>query len=441
VNVKEVPKDVIKIIFCYICEENALPYALQLRAVCRAWRELVDTSAELWRRADFSYPSCNPRDSDLQLLFRIDAWKHILELSLRECGKLSDASLSTVVGACSRLCLLDLSETSCFSEPAISEAAAQMPRLTTLRLSRLVTKPQRKGAVDSALQAVGRSALPDSLRHLEAELCPHLTNRGLRAIVNAGRGASPFRCMHGLRTLALTASGSLMGRISLPLDGLQRCCPNLERLLVNGLGGAYGWEPGAPSALRKPGRGLPRLVVAEVAACVTVRTAGTELGTSYVTDDVLRFLLHASRGLEELDIGGCRAGPEGIRGIPEGAPLRRVSVARGAAACDEALELLVQCSWRTLEALDAGGAGHAITDESLGDLACCPSLRHIDISGSAVTDRGLRELAEQRSCLERSALRSIDIKSCRGVTREARKAAAIGPESLWEHLKEDRGPD
>lgn len=107
-----------------------------------------------------------------------------------------------------------------------------------------------------------------------------------------------------------------------PLPFVAGLSARAERLLLNGLGGLYGWHPGTPPARPPPGHpgappSFPHLLVAEVGTCQTVMTSGTQHGASYVTNEVLGRLLHGSARLEELDIGGSRVTLEGLQRIPE----------------------------------------------------------------------------------------------------------------------------
>lgn len=247
-----------------------------------------------------------------------------------------------------------------------------------------------------------------------------------------------------LKTLNLSASGDLLGRISLPIEDLQHSCPLLERLLLNGLGGMYGWNPGPPLPARSAAHDgdrprFAKLIVAEVGTCQTVMLSGTQLGTSYVTNPVLERLLHGSHALEELDIGGSRVTVDGLIHISEDAPLRRLNVSRGSAASDECMEVIASLFTETLQEVDASHAGNRVTDKSLEVLRSCSRLVSLDVTSSAVTSHGVRRMLEPQlrhgaRCAHPPStaptLASFGLSSCRGVGRDLRTAASQGVREL-----------
>ena len=68
----------------------------------------------------------------------------------------------------------------------------------------------------------------------------------------------------------------------------------------------------------------------------------------------------------------------------------------------------------TVTALDLGGS-RALTDEGVRHLARLPGLKHLDLSGTAVTDRGLEVLRELRS-LETLSLAMTRVSGCERLT-------------------------
>lgn len=65
---------------------------------------------------------------------------------------------------------------------------------------------------------------------------------------------------------------------------------------------------------------------------------------------------------------------------------------------------------------------HGVTDEGLRHLARCAALRSVDLSGSAVTAAGMRRFLEAAR-----AVQHVKLESCRGLSRRAETAAALGP--------------
>ena len=326
-------------------------------------------------------------------------------------------------------------------------------------------------ANERRVAAAARDA-PRALANVAAFLppsgLPSLTKLDLtNAAASTGGATLPWvelavRCP-AMRELRLNGLGGAQGWEPRPRVGAARD-PFRRR------GGPSASDPreGAPGF-----PGFPRLEVLELGAARVTTSAGYDVGASGVGCDLLFRLVHASRNLRELDVTGARdaLGPEcldrfrpGARGARAGGvgsdldalgftaehlvgtlfcargecPLRVLRCSktgwaggRGGEAGAAAFRAFFFADTNTprfprLRVLELGSRGaHAprVGDEALYVVAAAlgGTLERLAIAGSTVTDAGVScALARARR------LAALDASHCRGLSREARRAASKG---------------
>ncbi|GBF97224.1 hypothetical protein Rsub_10085 [Raphidocelis subcapitata] len=299
---------------------------------------------------------------------------------------------------------------------------------------------------------------------------PAAAASAVAAAAAAGPSAPPAVGYPHLTVLDLTGSCVSPGLI-INVEELQAACPNLEVLSLEGVGALYGWTPtrARPGAPRGPG--WPRLRALRAGALLQrVQGGAAARMTRSALDDALLVRLAAgSHALAELGLRGSAVSASGLSSLIAGAggaaaaaaaaapPAREhaagpsvvqgcnqqqqpqqqaqqaepqiatLEITSSALCCDEGLWAIGDAFAASLRVLEAGRAGAAVSDDGLEGLHGCGALRALDVSGSSVTDDGLRRLLASPAG---ASLSLIDVTSCRSLSRAARQAALEGLPAL-----------
>ncbi len=412
---------------------GAVPTVPRVASVCRGWRHAVASDPRaLWRVVDLSYGWARPSDAIVRRYCANGDWARLTALTLADCAVLTDASLRVLHQHCPELVSLDVSGT---SKMTLGGMKPLSERLTNLTLDRV--KQRSMGATNRLVSGM----LTDKLTRLSVADVTGLDRGFIRNLHKC--------CGSALRHLNLSHSG--MHHQNLPWLELQRSCPNVETLLLNGFGGASGWSTvpnaqGAAFAGDVPG--WQNLKTLHVGAATYPHSTGHSLTPSYVDAFVLDALTRYA-DVEDLDVTGCAISAVHLWGIPSlwlGA-LRCLRAAKTGFASDEGIEFLAARDrpWatslaRSLETVELG-TSHAnandVSDRGLDVLSHnLANLRALGVAGSDITDDALERLVDAR----RETLRVVDVLGCRGLSRAVRQAAHGGePLQIRAAIRKERG--
>ena len=412
---------------------GAVPTVPRVASVCRGWRHAVASDPRaLWRVVDLSYGWARPSDAIVRRYCANGDWARLTALTLADCAVLTDASLRALHQHCPELVSLDVSGT---SKMTLGGMKPLSERLTDLTLDRV--KQPSMGATNRLVSGM----LTDKLTRLSVADVTGLDRGFIRNLHKC--------CGLALRHLNLSHSG--MHHQNLPWLELQRSCPNIETLLLNGFGGASGWSTvpnaqGAAFAGDVPG--WQNLKTLHVGAATRTHSTGHSLTPSYVDAFVLDALTR-NANVEDLDVTGCAISAVHLWGIPSlwlGA-LRCLRAAKTGFASDEGIEFLAARDrpWATslaqsLETVELGTShmnANDVSDRGLDVLSHnLANLRALGVAGSDITDRALERLVDARH----KTLRVVDVLGCRGLSRAARQAAHGGePLQIRAAIRKERG--
>ena len=238
--------------------------------------------------------------------------------------------------------------------------------------------------------------------------------------------------------LDLTGAGAQQINVKLPVEAISRWSPQLQALLLTGLGGVYGWSP-LPMKLSGPqlaqAIGFSQLRHWDVAAVDVASNESITHALSMLDDSVLqRFALKSSQ-LTSLDVSGTKVTVNCIDTIASsGAALTSLSAGRTDLASDKGIMRVYELWSNSLTELNASGGKTKLTDISCQLLSIIPQLEILNLSDTSVTDEGLRCLL--RNC---GNLKVIELNGCRGLSRSVRVASASGMYALKAALGEPRG--
>ena len=402
----ELPTACLVLILQAACADGAVPTAARAACVCRAWRDAVRVAGSaLWRHADLSRGWCRPSDAIVSRLCRAGTWAQLETLNLAGNSTLSDAALHAVAEHCPALTALDVSGCQAFTTASLLHVLAPPRRVQALSLARTVVRPA--GAFEANVRELCGAA--PWLQRLSLAGCARVSSTTLRSLLACGE----------LRELDLTGAGSARG-VVLPLDALQQACPKLEVLRISGLGldAGFSTAPGVGVA-----GGFPRLRVCELSSGTRMTSHGAEPSHSSVDDALLARLLCSSTGLRELAAAGTHVTADGLAALPECA-LELLMLDQSDAADDAAAQVAASQWHASLQVISLAGGGGAVTDDAAAALAVCTALRRVDLSGSAVTVDGVRELLRRRRHL------AVELAGCRSLPRPIRQAALAGGAAL-----------
>ena len=403
----ELPTACLVLILQAACAEGAVPTAARAACVCRAWREAVRVAGSaLWRHADLSRGWCKPNDATVSRLCRAGTWAQLETLNLAGNSTLSDAALDAVAEHCSALTALDVSGCQSFTTASLLRVLQPPRRILALNMARTVVRPA--GTFEANVRSL--LAVAPWLQRLSLAGCARVSSTTLRSLLACGE----------LRELDLTGAGSARG-VVLPLDALQQALPLLEVLKLSGLGLDAGFST-VPGPVGVSG-GFPCLRVCEVSSGTRMTSHGAEPSHSSVDDALLARLLCHSAGLRDLSAAGTHVTAEGLAALPECA-LELLMLDQSDAADDAAAEVSASRWHASLQVISLAGGGGAVTDQAAAALAACTALRRADLSGSAVTVDGVRELLRRQPHL------AVELAGCRSLPRPVRQAALAGGAAL-----------
>ncbi|XP_058515453.1 F-box/LRR-repeat protein 6 isoform X2 [Ochotona princeps] len=400
-----------------VAADGPLPFLGRAARVCRRWHEAASHPA-LWHTVTLAPPPPGRaaqsgvkmekkllaalqwlvpnRFSQLQSLTLLH-WKSqvhpVLKLVSEQCPsltflKLSDChgvtaeALGALARACSRLHSLDLQHSTVESAAVLTfleEAGARMRKLW-------LTYSSQTTAILGALLG-GR--------------CPQL--QVLELSTGLSRNSTPLQ---------------------LPVEGLQKGCPQLQVLRLLNLV----WLPKPCARGSMPGPGFPRLQE----LCLASSTS------NFVSNEVLDRLLHGSPGLRLLDLRGCsRVTPAGLLDLPcqelEQLYLGLYGHSDRLTLVKEGSPLLTHKWGRTLRELDLSGQGFSEEDLERALAAFSgspdgspPALCSLNLRGTRVTPSTVSSVIA--SC---PGLLHLNLESCRCLPRGLKRAYRGLEEVQW----------
>lgn len=364
------------------------------RAACvsRGWRDAVAAAGtHLFTSVDLSHSRAT--DSDVERLCA-SSWGQLQSLTLN--SVLSDRSL-LALSSHPTLSALDVSG-------CVVSGEVLATLLTTCRLQELsAARCELKPAGDASLRAL--LARATFLHSLSLAGCARLSSGVLRGL----------SACHRLTALDLTSAGSrAAGRMAVPLEGLHQ----LQVLRLSALGLDHGFQ------LSFDALGLPALRVCELASGARALSGRAMPSDSTITDSVLIGLLWRSTELEELVLGGTHVSAAGLAALPAHGIIKLL-LDHSPAACDASAGVVSRRWSSSMRHLSLAGKPGAVTDAISAPLSCCGQLLSVDLSGSAVTCEGVRQLL-----VSNTGLRVLTLTACRSLDRTVRLAAGEGIAAL-----------
>lgn len=296
-------------------------------------------------------------------------------------------------------------------QPSGVGVAACLLRLCKLHTKGLVIKDARRmNPVDCRL--VGQFG--DNLSHLTIQNCHSLDNKRLLEVLP---GCTSLRSLHLTVTPLLDDEAAM---------GIAKMCPRLEQLH---LAGCYRLRSAGVVALLQ---GCPNLVKLQLKAMGHGLDAPSQelfpvipdgpswklriLGmtsSDLVTDELLALMAPRLHNLQQLDVSNCPlVSDTGIAILIQECQgtLKDLKV-KGSAVSDATLKELAGSA--TKVRLLSVAKCENVTDCGIHALATAEkirSLRHLCISGSGVSDKGLEHLAKKQATM--SGLKILDVQGC-----------------------------
>ena len=407
--------------------------AAALTCVSRSFRRIVEGSyEEFYERVDLSHGFCAPTDARVRAWAKRGVFKGTKELNLAGCHKLTDATLKTIGASCEALECLTLSGGS-FSKDAFEilcgSALSEPPVLRKLRsftfdiTTPKMTPKQAMGEISRLIHKY-RDMLEEIRIGREAPYSP-----AERRAFSQGAGSFFERVTEctQLRKLDLTNCGE---DVRFPLFDLQRSCPLLEELKLNGFGGDAGWHVSGRIEDDFDETCFQSLRVLDVAVSMETTSIGHRYGNSNVNDETLLLFLYGSiETIETLDITGCTQLGDWRNVVWDRLPLalRTFKCARTRLSSDDAaVSHILSQLCPSLEVLELGCVGAnatSVTDAAFTEILHLDGptlpLRVLRAPGSALTTETLRAIVAPESRFKN--LHAIDLAACRSLPLEIRR--------------------
>lgn len=319
-------------------------------------------------------------------------------LYLGGCGRLADAeSLGSALKSCRHsLTFLSLVDCHSLSTNGLKSAFQEAGRLS---LKTLVLGGCRVD--DELCQLLGN--LCPSLTSLDLWNCPHVTNIGVSSILQSEAPLSELNLRECLR---------VKGAVLLEFCTASRISRNprkLRTLDISFLG------------IVNDEHLLP--VLQEHAETLLCLNCGGP--RCLITE---RLLSDLPPKLEALDLADCKL----IRDLDELPKLQHLSALSLEGCIAPMSQVLEVCRHCPITSLNLSRC--AVADETAHEIACLlPKLLELELSGSLVSDRGLKAITRHCRCLVHLGLRSCAIsRSAVEETRKMRPACVIDWDETWE---------
>ena len=427
------PVDVVREILARVVREGggAVPHAARLTCVSRTFRRAVEEAPEMfWIDVDLSHGFCAPTDARMRACAKKGVFASVRRLNLSGCGKLTDATLRTLAESCESLEELTLSG-GAFTRDGLFAFADDLAGKCALRSIVVdVTSPKMTPADALAvlMRFIERNAA--TLERIQCGREAPYAAPERRAFSNASnRLFDLVKTCGELRSLDLTNCGQ---DVRFPLFELQRGCPLLQELKLNGLGGESGWR-----IVGRVGEDFEEtcwrdLRTLEVAVSMETTSVEHRYGHSNVNDETMILMLYGSiETIETLDITGCTHLGDWRNIVWDRLPvaLTTLRCARTPLSSDDAAVahiLTHLCpALEVLELACLGANAKNVTDAAFDAIMAFDGprlpLRVLGVAGSNLTTEAVRRILAPHSRF--ANVRSIDLASCRSLARELRRAS------------------
>ncbi|XP_062424562.1 F-box/LRR-repeat protein 6 [Rhea pennata] len=371
-----------------VARDGAVPFLCRAARVCRLWYGAASNPV-LWQKVSMGFCWAEPGKKRPPLLEKrvlgTVEWLAASRFSLLRdfvlCHWKSHVPfvLKALQDSCPLLASLKLSHCSGVTTESLTSLATRCTRLDSLNL--------QNSQVDSSAVVTFLEVAGTRLQQLWLTYSSRMT-----AIV----AALASGCCPGLRLLEVNAEIKQSSQhFQVPVEQLQAACPQLQVLrLLNVV-----WSPKVSPRAAPAGPGFPQLE--ELCLATT--------SYSFVSDGVLRRILHASARLRVLDLRGCaRVTPQGLQALP----------------CPD-LEQLHLGLYSSASQLLRPARGSALLTWKWRH-----SLRDLDLAGQSFGERDLEQaLAAFAQGAARAALRSLNLTGTK-VTLDTVSALILGCPTL-----------
>ncbi|XP_025843392.2 F-box/LRR-repeat protein 6 isoform X2 [Vulpes vulpes] len=413
-----IPLEILLQIFgLLVAADGPVPFLGRAARVCRRWHQAASHPA-LWHTVTLS-PSPAGRltkseaKAEKKLLASLEwlmpnRFSQLQRLTLIHWKSQVHPVLKLVSESCPRLTFLKLSDCHGVTSDTLIMLAKACPQLHSLDIQHSMVEST---AVVSFLEEAG-----PRMRKLWLTYSSQTT-----AILGALLGS----CCPQLQVLEVsTGINRSSTPLQLPVEGLQKGCPQLQVLRLLNLM----WLPKPSGRVVTPGPGFPSLEE----LCLAGSTC------NFVSNEALGRLLHGSPNLRLLDLRGCaRITPAGLHDLPcqelEQLHLGLYGTSDRLTLAKEGSHLLTQ-KWRhTLRELDLSGQGFSEKDleQALAAFSATPGGSHpalcsVNLRGTRVTPSTVSSVIS--SC---PGLLYLNLESCRCLPRGLKRAYRGQEEVQW----------
>ncbi|XP_068953108.1 F-box/LRR-repeat protein 6 [Petaurus breviceps papuanus] len=413
-----IPLEILVRIFqVLVASDGAVPFLCRAARVCRLWYDAASHSV-LWQKVSLAPPwpprsKGPPSKVEKRILSSLEwlvpnRFSLLQELSLSHWKNYVPLMLKAVSESCPHLTSLKLSHCQSVTAESLVALPRTCPKLDSLNLQ---NSQVESAAVVGFLEAAGKQ-----LRQLWLTYSSQMTC----IISSLSNGCCPQ-----LQLLEVdTGIKPNSQHFQLHIEALQAGCPQLQVLRLLNLV----WSPKMGGRGLSLGPGFPDLEE----LCLATSTI------TYVSDEVLHRLLHASPRLRVLDLRGCaRLTPAGLASLPcpdlEQLHLGLYGSVIWVALPKEGSPLLTWKWHRTLQELDLNGQCYHEEDLKQALIAFSgtesghsPILRSLSLKGTQVTVATVSSVIS--SC---PALSYLNLSSCRHLPRGLKKAYRGQAEIQW----------
>ncbi|XP_042779922.1 F-box/LRR-repeat protein 6 isoform X1 [Panthera leo] len=417
-----IPLEILLQIFgLLVASDGPMPFLGRAARVCRRWHEAASQPA-LWHTVTLSPPLAgrlakSGAKAEKKLLASLEwlmpnRFSQLQRLTLIHWKSQVHPVLKLVSESCPRLTFLKLSDCHGVTPDTLVMLAKACPQLHSLDIQHSMVEST---AVVSFLEEAGprmcklwltySSQTTAILGALLGGCCPQL--RVLEVSTGINRNSTPLQ---------------------LPVEALQKGCPQLQALLqvlrlLNLM-----WLPKPSGRVVTPGPGFPSLEE----LCL----AGSSC--NFVSNEALGRLLRDSPNLRLLDLRGCaRITPGGLRDLPcqdlEQLHLGLYGTSDRLTLAKEGSHLLTQKWCHALRELDLSGQGFSEKDleQALAAFSVTPGASHpalcsLNLRGTRVTPSTVSSVIS--SC---PGLLYLNLESCRCLPRGLKRAYRGQEEVQW----------
>lgn len=382
------PSEILTKIFRYVCdgESKGVKYVCSCAQVCRHWNNTVVQPVS-WRNADLAFMGGNEHAKNCLLDELVKTkFRDLESLSLSGWLYLTNVGIESIADHCSRLRSLNISHCQKKSIAKISGSSlvllAEKCSLERINISNLRIPTAYAKSVINVI-----------------EICREkLTHLNFSGNIGLGSAVLTMIIKHCCELKSLDVSNTSVRSVS--FSDFQDSCPKLEELYLANLFIE-------PKNSKHAKCGFKQMIVCSVAKRGAM---------SWLTDSILVNMLQESKLLTILDMrGNSNISQKGLELSSD--RLERLYMSK--CSLNEIMIKTICERWnKTLWDVDFSWTD--IYDANFDDLiAClltglnvCTQIAHFDVSGTSISDSGVKIIV-----MVCHKLRSLNLTSCRGVSR------------------------